>query len=57
VAAAMREVGEYLGNTATIARNSYVDPAVIDAYEEGRTIRLSDDPAALERATLRLLRG
>jgi DNA topoisomerase IB len=66
VAAAMREVGEYLGNSAAIARNSYVDPTVIDAYEEGRTIRAATRrkhgtpdlrQAALERATLRLLRG
>ena len=65
VAGAMREVGEYLGNTPAIARNSYVDPTVIDAYEEGRTIRAATRrkqgtpdlrQAALERATLRLLR-
>jgi DNA topoisomerase-1 len=65
VAGAMREVGEFLGNTATLARSSYVDPRVIEAYEEGRTIRNAtrrshDGPderqAALERATLRLIR-
>jgi DNA topoisomerase-1 len=64
VAAAMREVGEFLGNTPALARSSYVDPRVIEAYEQGRTIRAAtrrryDGPderqAALERATLRLI--
>ncbi|WP_183093538.1 DNA topoisomerase IB [Nocardioides stalactiti] len=64
VAATMREVAEYLGNTPTLARSSYVDPRVVDAYEEGNTIRTAvrrtyDGPdqrqAALERAVLRLL--
>ncbi|MBN6053753.1 DNA topoisomerase IB [Nonomuraea sp. RK-328] len=34
----MREVSEYLGNTPTVARESYVDPRVVEAYERGRTI-------------------
>ncbi|MET8865108.1 DNA topoisomerase IB [Nonomuraea sp. NPDC004580] len=34
----MREVAEYLGNTPTVARASYVDPRVIEAYERDRTI-------------------
>ncbi len=67
VAAAMREVAEYLGNTPAVARASYVDPRVVDLFEEGRTIRPSlralpgpdlDDPRvrdAVERAVLRLL--
>lgn len=63
-AAVMREVAEYLGNTPAVARSSYVDPGVVDAWEEGRTIaattrRAYDDPdarqAALERAVVRLL--
>lgn len=68
VAGAMREVAEFLGNTPALARSSYVDPRVVDAYEEGRTIRAAVrrtagevDPdarrAALERATLRLVGG
>ena len=36
VSGAMKEVAEFLGNTPTLARSSYVDPRVIDAYEEGR---------------------
>jgi DNA topoisomerase-1 len=38
VAAAMRRVGEELGNTPAVARSSYVSPAVIDQYLDGRTI-------------------
>ena len=61
----MKEVAEYLGNTPALARSSYVDPRVLDAYDEGRTIgRVTrrDHPgadehtAALERAVLKLLR-
>ncbi|HTW13795.1 MAG TPA: DNA topoisomerase IB [Nocardioides sp.] len=64
VAGAMKEVASFLGNTPTLARSSYVDPRVVDAYDEGRTIeratRRSYDStderqAALERATLRLI--
>ena len=38
VAGAMREVADYLGNTPTVARGSYVDPRVIDLFEDGITI-------------------
>ena len=64
VAGAMREVSEFLGNTPTLARSSYVDPRVIEAYERGATIRGTtrrrhatpdERQAALERATLRLI--
>jgi DNA topoisomerase IB len=64
VAATMREVADYLGNTPTLARSSYVDPRVVDLYEEGRTIatavrRAPDErdlrQAVLEQAVLRLL--
>jgi DNA topoisomerase I len=65
VAGAMKEVSEFLGNTPTLARNSYVDPRVIEGYERGITIasttrRRHETPdlrqAALERATLRLIK-
>ena len=67
VARAMREVADYLGNTPTVARASYVDPRIIDLFEDGHTIehalvRLGDQAApgpathgAMERAVLRLL--
>jgi DNA topoisomerase I len=38
VANVMRRVGERLGNTPTVARASYVSPAVIEQYLDGRTI-------------------
>ena len=64
VKAAMEEVAAYLGNTPTIARKSYVDPRVIDQYEQGVTIaptlakRYRDDnqrQAAIEKAVARLI--
>jgi DNA topoisomerase I len=65
ISGAMKEVAEFLGNTPAQARTSYVDPRVIDAYEEGETIhgttrrhykKADDRQAALERAVLRLLK-
>ena len=62
--AAMKEVAEFLGNSPAQARASYVDPRVVDGYEEGRTIanavrRTAATPeerqTILERAVLRLL--
>ena len=38
VAAVMRAVGERLGNTPAVARASYVSPAVVEQYLDGRTI-------------------
>jgi DNA topoisomerase IB len=62
VAATMKEVSEFLGNTPTLARTAYVDPRVVEAYERGRTVKVrgtydTDDArqAALERAVLKLL--
>jgi DNA topoisomerase IB len=66
VSGAMKEVASFLGNTPALARSAYVDPRVIEAYEDGRTIagttrRTFDTPderqAALERATLRLIKS
>jgi DNA topoisomerase-1 len=64
VSAAMKEVSEFLGNTPTLARTSYVDPRVVEAYERGRTVKVrgkydTNDArqAALERAVLKLLTG
>ena len=64
VTAAVQEVAEYLGNTPTVARSSYIDPRVIDLYEDGVTIaetarRRHRTPEKrqeeLEKAVLRLL--
>ncbi len=38
IAAVMRRVGKELGNTPAVARSSYVSPAVVDQYLEGRTL-------------------
>ncbi|MBA3347495.1 MAG: DNA topoisomerase IB [Actinobacteria bacterium] len=38
LAAVMRSVGERLGNTPAVARASYVSPAVVEQYLDGRTI-------------------
>jgi DNA topoisomerase-1 len=38
VAAVMRTVGAKLGNTPAVARASYVSPAVVEQYLDGRTI-------------------
>ncbi|GAB3592394.1 DNA topoisomerase IB [Angustibacter peucedani] len=69
VARAMREVSDYLGNTPTVARASYVDPRVVDLFEDGVTVehalrKLGEGagpghPAthgAIEKAVLRMLR-
>ena len=66
VKAAVEEVSAYLGNTPTIARKSYIDPRVIDQYEDGETIaatlrrRYRDEDqrqAAIEKAVARLIDG
>jgi DNA topoisomerase I len=38
VAAVMRQVAERLGNTPAVTRASYVSPAVVEQYQDGRTI-------------------
>ena len=38
VAAVARIVGDKLGNTPAVARASYISPAVIEQYLDGRTI-------------------
>jgi DNA topoisomerase I len=70
VSRAMKEVSTYLGNTPTVARASYVDPRVIDLFNDGHTIAPAlpdigegapdDAPGtqgAVEDAVLELLTG
>lgn len=61
---AVQEVAGYLGNTPTVARSSYIDPRVIDAYESGSTIEsaarkrystANSRQGGLEQAVLELL--
>lgn len=49
---AMTAASELLGNSPALARSAYVDPAVVDAYEDGRTISRR---GSAERETLRLV--
>lgn len=65
VAAAYRTVSEYLGNTPTMARTSYVDPRVVDLFRDGVVVPAEALPSrrchlpchpAVERAVRRLLR-
>jgi DNA topoisomerase I len=66
VSTAMKEVSGYLGNTPAVARASYVDPRIIDLFNDGVTISpqlaatdtdLSDGTThgKIERAVLNLL--
>ena len=69
ISAAVKDVAAELGNTPAVARASYIDPRLLDRYEEGVTItgRLAEavdadlaDPAfrdAVEAAVLGLLEG
>lgn len=73
VNSAVKDVSEHLGNTPTVARSSYIDPRVLERFEEGRTVLtalrkldggsalpdLTDDAtrAAVERAVVRLIRS
>jgi len=55
VRAAIGEAAELLGNTVAVARSSYVDPRVIDLFEDGRVIRPARSQDALDRAVVALL--
>jgi DNA topoisomerase-1 len=68
VKTAIATVAEYLGNTPRVARGSYVDPKVIDLFEDGVTIASALRRAGgradfdkmrerIERAVLRMLRS
>ena len=72
VTAAVKQVSEHLGNTPTVARSSYVDPRVLERFDDGRTVLPAlrklegcedglpvDDAsrAVLERAVVELITG
>lgn len=67
VTAVVKDVAQALGNTPTVARNSYIDPRVVTAFQDGRTIEAalrrsesckSEDEKAnvVDRAVVRLIR-
>ncbi|MEU8138287.1 DNA topoisomerase IB [Streptodolium elevatio] len=53
VARTVREVADYLGNTPTVCRASYIDPRVVELFEDGVTVAPAlpelgaDSPAGL----------
>jgi DNA topoisomerase-1 len=47
---AVQEVAHYLGNTPAVARASYIDPRVIDAYHGGLTLLPALEQASREGA-------
>ncbi|GGQ59666.1 DNA topoisomerase IB [Couchioplanes azureus] len=51
VSHAMKEVAGLLGNTPAVARSSYVDPKVIEAYERGRTVEEPTEEAVIDLLT------
>lgn len=70
VSRVVTEVAAYLGNTPAVCRSSYIDPRVIDLYDDGVTVtrsleRLGDGAAfgqpathgQVESAVLRMLRA
>ena len=43
----VRDVARQLGNTPTVARSSYVDPRVIERFEDGQTVGAAVDDAVV----------
>ncbi|MDX8055531.1 DNA topoisomerase IB [Lentzea sp. BCCO 10_0798] len=52
ISAVMKEVAQDLGNTPSVARKSYVDPRLVEAFEHGNVIGAGDP----ERAVRTLLK-
>jgi DNA topoisomerase IB len=58
ISAAYKQVSEQLGNTPAVCRASYVDPRVVDKFENGETIRdavREADAAEADRDTQKVL--
>jgi DNA topoisomerase I len=51
VAAAMRDVAEVLGNTPAVARSAYVDPRVVEKYEQGEVAKSGKEKAVIDLLT------
>jgi DNA topoisomerase IB len=52
---AIAQAAEMLGNTPSVARSSYVDPRVIDLFEDGLTIGAARSENGVDRAVVALL--
>jgi DNA topoisomerase-1 len=50
VSRVVQEVAEYLGNTPAVCRSSYIDPRVIDMYDDGFTVATSLERLGAEGA-------
>jgi DNA topoisomerase IB len=50
VVRAVKEVADYLGNTPAVCRASYINPRVIELFEQGRTIAPALDALGAEQS-------
>jgi DNA topoisomerase IB len=58
VAKAVTNVAEHLGNTPAVSRSAYIDPRVVDRFEEGETIGdYLERPPGLEQLDNRVRHG
>jgi DNA topoisomerase IB len=59
VSAAVKQVALYLGNTPAVARSSYIDPRVVDRFQDGQTIAPLHKKGrmTIEKAVLDLIDG
>lgn len=55
VRAAIARAADLLGNTPSVARSSYVDPRVVDLFEDGFTIGPARSENGVDRAVVSLL--
>jgi DNA topoisomerase I len=58
MAAAVRQVAEFLGNTPAVCRTSYIDPRVFDRFRGGITIRQAvGEVESVDPETMPMLQG
>jgi DNA topoisomerase IB len=58
VTKAVAKVAEHLGNTPAVSRSAYIDPRVVERFEEGETIEATlERPPGLEKLDNRLKHG
>jgi DNA topoisomerase IB len=54
----VEKVAAHLGNTPAVSRSSYIDPRVVERFEEGETIEdILERPPGLEKLDSRLDHG
>jgi DNA topoisomerase I len=57
MAAAVRQVAEFLGNTPAVCRSSYIDPRVFDRFRGGITLRAVGEVESVDPETMPMLHG